>query len=72
MANGESADFPGANIPGTEPLRALWDMQGEAMREMLSAGQNSNDPLGGDPTALLAGVPQAGEIADWAKAHPWH
>ena len=68
MANGESADFPGANIPGTEPLRALWDMQGEAMREMLSAGQNSNDPLGGDPADLLAGVPKAGEIADWAKA----
>jgi len=67
MANGESSGGPDKTIPGTEPLRAFWDMQGEALREMLSASKSDTNPFGGDPADLLAGVPKAGELAEWAK-----
>ncbi len=68
MAQGGPSDNSNGEIPGTEPVRAFLDMQGEAMREMFAASRSNADPLGGDPSDLLAGIPKAGELAEWAKA----
>lgn len=68
MAQGDPSDTKPGDIPGTEPIKAFMDMQGEAMREMFAASRANADPLGGDPTDLLAGIPKAGELAEWAKA----
>jgi polyhydroxyalkanoate synthase len=68
MAQGGPSDNSNGEIPGTEPIRAFLDMQGEAMREMFAASRSNADPLGGDPSDLLAGIPKAGELAEWAKA----
>ncbi len=64
MAKSDSSNF----FAGNEPLQAFFDMQGEAMREMFAATRSDADPLGGDPADLLAGIPNVGEMADWAKA----
>ncbi len=68
MAQGDPSDTKPGDIPGTEPIKAFMDMQGEAMREMFAASRANADPMGGDPTDLLAGIPKAGELAEWAKA----
>ena len=50
----------------TEPFRAFFDMQGEAMREMM--GQFSPDAMNRMATGTSAGeTPGAGDLADWAR-----
>ncbi|GMN02114.1 PHA/PHB synthase family protein [Erythrobacter sp. MTPC3] len=67
MANGDNNNPFGAG----DPFKAFFDMQGEAMRDMMAKAMPDGAQMPETPSGLKALMPagmDAGDLGDWAKA----